>query len=41
MLNDVTPEQRQAYLEQGRVARQEKALFAQENLDTEHGEDKP
>lgn len=39
MLNDITPEQRQQYLEQGRIARQEKALFAQEHLDTDHGED--
>lgn len=39
MLNDITPEQRQLYLEQGRIARQEKALFAQEHLDTDHGED--
>lgn len=39
MLENITPEQRQAYLEQGRIARQEKILFAQEHLDTDHGED--
>lgn len=39
MLNDITPEQRQAYLEQGRIARQEKIKWAETHLDMEYGED--
>lgn len=39
MLENITPEQRQAYLEQGRIARQEKIKWATENLDMEYGED--
>ena len=39
MLSDITPEQRQQYLEQGRIARQEKIKWAEENLDMEYGED--
>lgn len=30
MLENITPEQRQAYLEQGRIARQEKIKWANE-----------
>lgn len=39
MLENITPEQRQAYLEQGRIARQEKIKWAETNLDMEYGED--
>lgn len=39
MLNNITPEQRQVYLEQGRIARQEKIAWAADNLDMEWGED--
>lgn len=39
MLENITPEQRQAYLEQGRIARQEKMKWAKTNLDMEYGED--
>ena len=39
MLENITPEQRQLYLEQAQIARQEKILFAQEHLDMEYGED--
>ena len=39
MLNDITPEQRAEYLEQGRIARQEKIKWAETNLDMDWGED--
>lgn len=39
MLENITAEQRAEYLEQGRIARQEKIKWATENLDMEYGED--
>lgn len=39
MLENITPEQRQQYLEQGRIARQEKIKWAENNLDMDWGED--
>lgn len=39
MLTEITPEQRQQYLEQGRIARQERIKWAETNLDMEYGED--
>ena len=39
MLENITPEQRAEYLEQGRIARQEKIKWAETNLDMDWGED--
>lgn len=33
MLPEMTPEERKTYLEQGRIARQEKIAWAADNLD--------
>lgn len=39
MLPDITPEQRQQYLEQGRIARQEKIKWANETLKLDYADE--
>lgn len=39
MLENITPEQRQAYLEQGRIVRQERIASAKENLKLEYADE--